>query len=121
MAGKSVPKFGTHELIQFVGVNELSAEEQALVSKISTENYEKLQRTLKTIEKMTVHVKCYEKTGQRKKYSLHVRVKAPTRAVIESCKSDDYDLPRALHKAFEDVKTQASHRFHTGTRPKPYD
>ncbi len=118
---KIVPKFGTHELIQFVGVSELAPEEQALVSKISTENYEKIQRMIKNVENMTVHIKCYDKEGQRKKYSLHVRVKAPTTAVIESCKSHDFDLARALHKAFDDVHTQIEHRFHTGTRPKAYD
>ena len=118
---KIVPKFGTHELIQFIGVHELSPDEQELVSKLSTEHYEKLQRTLKTIENMTVHVKQYEKEGERKKFSLHVRVKAPTHAVIESCKSHDFDLARALHKAFDDIKTQIEHRFHTGTRPKAYE
>jgi ribosome-associated translation inhibitor RaiA len=118
---KIVPKFGTHEQVQFVGVNELSPEEQALVSRLSTEHYEKLQRTLKTIENMTVHVKHYEKTGGKRKFSLHVRIKAPTKAVIESCTSDDFDLARALHKAFEDLKTQVEHRFHIGTRPKTYE
>lgn len=118
---KVVPKFGTHELIQFIGVSELAPEEQFLVSKLSTEHFEKLQRMLKRIEQMVVHIKQYEKEGQRKKFSLHVRVKAPTQAVIESCKSHDFDLARALHKAFDDVRAQIEHRFHIGTRPKAYE
>jgi hypothetical protein len=118
---KVIPKFGTHEQIQFVGVNELAIEEQALVSKLSTEHYEKLSRKLKGVEQMTVHVKHYEKTGGKRKFSLHVRLKAPTRAIIESCAADDFDLARALHKAFEDIGAQIEHRFHTGTYNKSHN
>lgn len=118
---KTVPKFGTHELIQFVGVNKLDAEQQALVSKLSTESFEKFTRLLKNIEQMIVHIKSYEQEGKRKKFSLHVRLKAPTMAVIESCKSHDFDLARALHKAFDDIRAQIEHKFHTGTRQKAYE
>jgi len=118
---KTVPKFGRHELIQFIGVNDLNSEQQALVSKLSTESFEKFTRLLKNIEQMVVHIKSYEKEGQKKKYSLHVRLKAPTMAVIESCKSHDFDLARALHKAFDDIRVQIEHKFHTGTRPKAYE
>ncbi len=122
MADKVIPKFGTHELIQFIGVSELAPEEQAVVSKLSTEHYEKLNRILKNnIENMTVHVKCYAKEGEKKKFSLHVRVKIPSHAVMESCKSHDFDLARALHKSFDDLRVQVEHRFHTGTRPKTYE
>jgi len=117
---KTVPKFGVHELIQFVGVNELDPEEQAVVSRLSTEQFEKIRRMVTNIENMTVHIKSYDKEG-KKKFSLHIRVKAPTSAVIESCKSHDFDLARALHKAFDDIRTQIEHRFHTGTRPKAYE
>jgi prephenate dehydrogenase len=118
---KIVPKFGTHEMIQFVGVNELAPEEQELVSRLSTESYEKFTRILKNIEQMVVHIKTYENEGQKKKFALHVRVKAPTSAIIESCKSHDFDLARALHKAFDDIRVQIEHKFHTGTRPKGYE
>ena len=119
---KIVPKFGANELIQFVGVSSLEPEEQVLVSRLSTENYEKIKRALKNITNMTVHIKCYEKTGGKRKFSLHVRVAAPTIKVIESCKSDDFDLARALHKAFNDVRTQIQHRYRSDTtRPKAYE
>lgn len=118
---KIVPKFGTHELIQFIGVSELQPEQQELVSRLSTESFEKFTRLLKNIEQMVVHVKSYESEGGKKKFSLHVRLKAPTSAIIESCKSHDFDLARALHRAFDDIRTQIEHKFHTGTRPKAYE
>lgn len=120
---KIIPKFGTHEMIQFVGVSELAPEEQALVSKLSTEHYEKIKRMIPNLEQMVVHVKCYENDAQakKKKYSLHVRVKVPSASIIESCKSHDFDLARALHKSFDDIRAQIEHKFHTGTHPKGYE
>ncbi len=123
MPDKIVPKFGTHEMIQFVGVSELAPEEQALVSRLSTEHYEKIKRMIPNIENMTVHIKQYENAGdnKKKKYSLHVRIKVPSASIIESCKSHDFDLARALHKSFDDIRAQIEHKFHTGTRPKGYE
>ena len=119
---KIVPKFGAKEVINFIGMRSLEPEEQYLVSKLSTDNYQKFKRVIKNVTNMTVHVKCYEKTGGKKKYSLHVRVSAPMKKVVESCKAHDFDLARALHKAFADIKTQLKRRFYSeSTRPKPYD
>ena len=114
---KKVPKFGVQEVIRFVGVSSLPAEEQATIQTLTTENYEKIKRDLHNITNMTVHIKCYEKEGGRKKYSMHVRVTAPT-CVFESCKADDWELPRALHKAFNDIRSQIRHRMHSdSSRP----
>lgn len=118
---KEVPKFGVHEVIQFVGVNELSPEEQTLVSSLSTDHYNKIKRELHNITSLVVHVKTYEKEGHRKKFSLHVRCIAPTR-IFESCKSHDWDLARALHKAFEDIRREIGHALHNDTsRKKGYE
>ncbi|MBI4141788.1 hypothetical protein HY484_02600 [Candidatus Woesearchaeota archaeon] len=114
---KEIPKYGTQEVLQFVGLNQLSIEEQEAVNSISTKEYEKAKRTLKNTLSVVVHIKCYEKEGGRKKYSLHIRAIAPTK-IIESCKSHDWDLPRAVHKSFQDIHKQIAHHFGTNaTRP----
>ncbi len=114
---KEVPKFGVQEVIQFVGVSELSAEEQSIVNTITTEYFAKIKRKLHNITNMIVHIKCYEKEGGRKKYSMHIKVSAPTH-MFDSSDADDWELPRALHKAFEDIEHQIQHRMHTDvTRP----
>ncbi|MBI4140387.1 hypothetical protein HY485_00975 [Candidatus Woesearchaeota archaeon] len=114
---KEVPKYGTQQVLQFVGLNSLTIEEQDAVSTIATKEYEKAQRTLKNTLSMVVHIKCYEKEGGKKKYSLHIRAIAPTR-IIESCKSHDWDLVRALHKSFQDIHHQIAHLFKgNATRP----
>ncbi len=118
---KTIPKFGEPEFVQFVGLNELEPAEQQTVKTIAMLGFEKLQRDLKTLSTMVVHVKTYEKEGNRKKYSFHVRLNAHTR-VFESCKAHDWDLARAVHKAMEDLQHQVVHAFHTDTtRKKAYD
>ena len=99
------------EMIQYVGVSELEPEEQLEVSRLSTEYYPKIKRQLKNIMSLVVHIKKYEKGGSTK-FSIHVRVIAPSR-LFESCKSHDFDLARALHKSFEDVQSEMRHKLHT--------
>jgi len=111
---KDVPKFGEKEVIRFIGVSDLPAEEQAIVQDVTTQHYEKIKRKLQNITDMTVHVKCYAKDGDRKKYSLHVAVAAPTK-VFNSSNAEDWELPRVLHKAFNDIDAQVVHHFHTDT------
>lgn len=100
------------EQIQFVGVSKLSPEDQLVVNQLATEYYPKIKRSLKNVTNLVVHIKEYSKTGDRHKYSLHVRALAPTQ-VFESSKSSDWDLARALHKAFKDVERQIQHKLHT--------
>lgn len=107
---KEIPKYGAQETLQFVGMNELTIEEQEAVNEISTKEFEKVKRELKNNVSIVVHIKCYKKEGGKDKYSLHIRVLAPTK-IIESCKSHDWDLTRALHKSFEDIHNQIAHTF----------
>jgi len=101
------------EHIQFVGVSELSPEDQESVSKITTEHYDKIKRSVHNLTNLTVHVKTYQQDGNRKKYSMHVRVDTPTKQQFVSTNSDDWELPKALHKAFEDIMNQIHHKLHT--------
>ena len=98
------------EQIQFIGVNELNEEEQAVVNTLSTEYYDKIKRSLKNLTSMVVHIKLYKKEGSQKKYSIHVRVIAPTK-MIESDKAADWDLARTLHKAFKNIEREIEHIF----------
>jgi hypothetical protein len=114
------------EVIQFIGLKELLPEEQDLVQSLTTKGYEKIKRDLRNTTSLLVHVKRYKKAAateeKRQKYSVHVKVVAATRRPIVSCKAHDWELARALHKAFNDIRNQLKHAFYTDeTRPKPYD
>lgn len=103
------------EQIQFVGLNDLDAEEQYTVQKLSAEYYQKIKRGLKNDLTLLVHIKCYDKGGKRKKYCIHVRCLSPIKKTIESCRAHEWDLPRAVHKAFTDIQNQVRHTFKSDT------
>ena len=104
-------------IIQFVGISDLSPEEQETVQELTTIAYERIKTMLQNLTDLVVHVKTYENEGKRKKYALHVRCVAPT-AMFESKKGFHWELPRSLHKAFNDIEQQINHRLHAdSTRP----
>lgn len=105
--------------IQFIGVSSLSADEQDTVNKLTTEYFEKIKRSLHNETNLVVHVKTHNAEGGRKKYSMHVRAMAPTKQQFDSSNQDDWALPAALHKAFESIQHQITHKLHTDvTRPR---
>lgn len=108
------------EVIQFIGVRELEPEEQQVVSNLSTEYYGKLKRAVKNFTSLAVHVKTHNKGGEKKKFSVHIRLIAPTH-IIESRKAADWDLARTMHKAFKNLENEVKDKLHTDDqKPKTY-
>ncbi|MBN1644892.1 hypothetical protein JW851_02540 [Candidatus Woesearchaeota archaeon] len=99
------------DILQFVGLKTLEPMEQELVQRISTENFEKIRRMLKNITKVKVQIKTYEKQGKRKKYSIHLQARAPG-GPLDVDRAQDFDLARAIHKGFADLKGLIEHRMH---------
>lgn len=113
----SAPHAPHKDTIQYIGVSDLTEQEKAIVNTIVTDEFSKIKRKLNNITDITVHVKTYTKEGSKKKYSMHLKVAAPTH-VFDSSNQDDWDLATALHKAFESVRNQITHKFHNDvTRP----
>lgn len=98
------------EVIQFIGVNELSEDEQLIVNTLATEYYGKIKRALKNLTSMAVHVKTYKKEGAKKKFSINIRAIAPT-GIFESKMAADWDLARTLHKAFKNIEHEIEHKL----------
>lgn len=99
------------DMIQFVGLKDLEPMEQELVQRISTENFEKIKRMLSNITKLKIQIKTHKKQGKRKKYSIHLQARVPG-GPLDVDKSQDYDLARAIHKGFADIKGMIEHRIH---------
>jgi len=97
------------EPIQIVGIDELKEEDRPLVNKIANDYYGKIQRALKNITSLNIHIKQHSKGGKRKKSDIRIRVIAPTR-VFESQESD-WDLARTLHRAFKNIERELEHKI----------
>jgi ribosome-associated translation inhibitor RaiA len=98
------------EPIQFIGLNALEDVDQQMVQTLTTEYYDKIQRELKNLTSLVIHIKTAAKEGHRHRYEVTVRAIAPTR-VFESS-SEDWDLATSLHKTFKDLEREIQHAFH---------
>ena len=97
------------ETIQIKGIDELNDEEKELVNTLANEYYGKIQRGLKNITSMSLHIKQHSKTGNRHKSDIRVKVIAPSNS-FESQESD-WDLARTLHRVFKNIERQIEHRI----------
>ncbi len=100
------------EPIQIVGIKELDEPDKDIVNKLANEYFVKIKRKLKNFTSLLIHIKCSNKDGKKKMYSINARVTAPTR-MFESTKAADWDLARTLHKAFKDLEREIEHKLHT--------
>ena len=111
----------TTEGIQFAGMHDLSPDEQDVVQTLTTEYQGKIKRQLSSMTSMVIHAQVSggkEGKDKRKRYTLHVRALSPGQH-FESSKCDDYELPRAVHRCFEEILAQIQHKLRTdSTRPK---
>ena len=90
------------EKIKIVGIKELDDKEIETVNRLAREYYNKIQRAIKNITSLVIHVKTYNITGKRKQYEINVKVIAPTKTF--DSKAAEWDLARALHMAFNDIQ-----------------
>jgi len=97
------------EPIQIIGIKELDDMEIDAVNRLANRYYPKIQRELHNETSVTIHIKKYEEEGRQCKYDVHVKVKAPTKPFF-STKGVDWDINKALHKAFKDIERQLEHR-----------
>ena len=108
------------EPIQIVGMDKIENDiEKGIINKLANEYYKKIQRELKNITSITLHVKVHSKGGKAKKWDMRIKVVAPTR--IFEAQESDWDLARSLHRVFRNVERQLQHKLRTDNqRPKSY-
>lgn len=106
--------------VQIIGIEKLEDEEKGVFNKLVDEYHNKIQRELKNITNLTIHVKAHSKGGKAKKYDLRVKAVAPTR--IFEAQESEWELARALHKVFKNMIREIQHRLRTDSqRPKSYE
>ena len=98
------------EIIQYIGLKDLDPVDQDVVKKLSDEYYPKIRRLFNNITSVTVHIKTHSKGGKQARYEISIRAIAPTR-MFEAGKTEDFELPKTLHKAFKDLLTEIEHQF----------
>lgn len=98
------------QVIQYIGVGDLQSGEREVLNQVVEGELDKIKRKMpKDTVNGTLQVKVYQKEGDRKKYSMHLKLQF-SKFLIDSSNQDDWDLPTALHKAFESVHNQLQHK-----------
>lgn len=98
--------------IEFVNLNEMHVSKaiKKKIEKVAAFHAEKIGFLVKNAFSMRIHFKEYKKEGKRHKYSIHLQVFF-ARTSIATDKAHDWDIVRALHKGFEDLKNRIRHKY----------
>lgn len=94
--------------ISFIGLKNFNVLEMESIKSISETYYSKILRDFKE-GNLIVNAKKFVKAGERSKYSVHLRIQNPS--MILNATDADWELPRALHKAFTNLQNSAKKRF----------
>ena len=97
-------------MLEFTGLGELEPLEQTIVKGIAQDYYPILQRDVHNDVDILVHVKSYEKEGNRSKYSIHLKLVYAGR-VLNVDGVHDWDLPKGVHQAFVAMLNLVRHKF----------
>ncbi len=97
------------EKIKYVGIDELSIEENEMIKRLSEEYLPKIERAIRTDVSLVVHVKTHHETGKRKQYEFIVRTISTAKTFEASC--SEWDLAGSLHKAFQKLEKEIEHRY----------
>lgn len=98
--------------IVYKGLKNLDSFEISKVQTLVERYFPKVQRHFSNAS-LIVDVKTADITGNRKRYTILLRVLAPNKTIL-SAKHTDWELQRAVHRAFDNIKNEAGHKFRVG-------
>lgn len=111
---------------QYIGLKDLSSQEQEIVKSTSSSYLEKIDRALPNLEEITIQIKQHseskkpkkdeEEVKKRKKFSIKIKA-AFGKKVLETS-SFGWDLHKVLHKTFKEMQTHIAHVLKNDTSYK---
>lgn len=98
--------------IKYVGLDELSLDafELQKLRETAESHAQKIERLVHNQLELIVHVKSYEKAGEKQKFSLHVRANYPGGHVV-SDKVHDWNILTAVQHSLKAIEEQLHHKF----------
>jgi len=93
--------------VEITNAEILTETEKKIVEKLLNEYESKFQREIKTLERLKIEFKEYDKEGKKKKYSINSQIIFSGKIFTSS--SWDWDLARAIHKAMKKIETEIEH------------
>lgn len=98
--------------ITYKGLKKLDSFDISKIQTLVSRYFPKIERHFSNAT-LTIDVKKAAVTGKRARYTVLLRVSAPTKVIL-TAKHMDWELQRAIHRAFDNLKNEARHRFKVG-------
>lgn len=98
--------------ITYKGLRNLDSFDISKIQTLVDKNFPKIQRNFSNAH-LTVDIKKAAIRGKRARYTVILRVSAPTKVIL-TAKHTDWELERAVHRAFDNIKSESSHKFGIG-------
>lgn len=99
------------ELI-YKGLKNLDSFDISIVQTLASRYFPKIKRNFSNAS-LIVDVKKADIAGKRARYTILLRV-ISARKIIMSAEHTDWELQRAVHRAFANIRAEARHRFKVG-------
>ena len=105
-------------IIKYSGLDALSKDEEKALKTIVENEYPKIQRQIKNISDLVVHIKTLKKLS-RKRFIISLRLEAPmirfNVKTKDTEKGGDWDIAKAVHQALNALNFEIKHRLKTDT------
>ena len=101
--------------LQTKGFELLTPQTKDNFMKLWEESQEKLERKLRDIESLRIHLKEYS-PGGKTKFSIHALMVYSGKTM--EADSVDWDLKKAFHKVFNKLQEEIEHKFHISDQNK---
>ena len=95
--------------IDIQGIEELDEKEKIRTIQLIEEYYPKIERQLKNVISLNIHIKIYDKGG-KKKYSIQAKLKSSINAFESN--ASDWDFAKTIHKVMNKLQNEVEKRFH---------
>ena len=95
--------------ITYKGLRNLDSLDINKIQTLVNKNFLKVQRFFSNAA-LTVDIKKASATGKRARYTIILRVSAPTKTIVNG-EHTDWDLQRTVHKAFDNIFNSAKHKY----------
>ena len=92
------------------GGKDLSASDKQLINSLADEYLAKIERYLKEIISFDIHLKCFEKKGNVKRYYINARLIAPKREFDVS--AENWILHDAVKEAMQKLLNEIESKCH---------
>src|SRR3990172_2014039 len=95
--------------LQTIGFEILAEKTKGEFQKLWDEYSKKIERKLKNVESIKIHLKEYN-PGGKTKFSIHAIVAYSGKSM--EADAVDWDLKRTFHKVFNKIENEIEHNFH---------